>query len=157
MFISRILPEARFLRKRHECEVQSWQWRKADVWRERENSWTSCHRHPDGDRDEGSTFRWWRTSMKEDKDRQCTYNVTLRRVRVTVIAVERQLVLRILSVCIIALVKRHANRRFSVLCYVVMWSVWPKHIFNVSHPKKHLVSKYHKCTHGYMKSTHHSC
>jgi hypothetical protein len=74
-------------------------------------------------------FRWWRTSIEEDKDRQCTYNVTLGRLRVTVVAVEWQLVLRIFSACIIALVIRHANRRFSAPYYVVMWPVWPKHIF----------------------------
>jgi len=33
------------------------------------------------------------------KDRQCTYNVPLRRVRATIIEVEYQLVLHILSVC----------------------------------------------------------
>jgi len=34
------------------------------------------------------------------QDRQCTYNVTLRRVRVTTVAVEKQQVLHILSVCL---------------------------------------------------------
>ena len=34
------------------------------------------------------------------QDRQCTYNVTMRRVRATVVAVERQYVLLILSVCL---------------------------------------------------------
>jgi len=33
------------------------------------------------------------------QDRQCTYNVTLRRVRTTIIAMEKQYVLHILSVC----------------------------------------------------------
>ena len=34
------------------------------------------------------------------QDRQCTYNVKLRRVRMTIVAVEKQLVLRILGVCL---------------------------------------------------------
>ena len=33
-----------------------------------------------------------------EQDRQCTYNVTLRLVRATIVAVEKQKVLRILSV-----------------------------------------------------------
>jgi hypothetical protein len=32
------------------------------------------------------------------RDRQCTYNVTVRSVRETIVAVEKQIVLRILSV-----------------------------------------------------------
>ena len=44
-------------------------------------------------------------SIKDDRNilhttRQCTYNVTLRRVRVTIVAVENQRVLRILIVCL---------------------------------------------------------
>jgi len=35
-----------------------------------------------------------------NKDRQCTHNVTLRRVRATIVAVENQSVLHNLSVCI---------------------------------------------------------
>ena len=34
------------------------------------------------------------------QDRQCTYNVTLRRFRATIVAVEKQYVLHILSVCL---------------------------------------------------------
>jgi len=34
------------------------------------------------------------------QDRQCTYDVTLRRVRETIVAVEKQEVLLILSVCL---------------------------------------------------------
>jgi len=39
----------------------------------------------------------WRWS--DEQERQCTYNVTMRRVRATIVAVERQLVLHIVSVC----------------------------------------------------------
>ena len=35
-----------------------------------------------------------------DQDRQCTYNVTLRRVHATACAVEKQYVLHILSECV---------------------------------------------------------
>jgi len=34
------------------------------------------------------------------QDRQCTYNVTLRHVRATIVAVERQQVLYIVSLCL---------------------------------------------------------
>jgi hypothetical protein len=35
-----------------------------------------------------------------EQDRQCTYNVTSRRVRATIAAMEEQLILHILSVCL---------------------------------------------------------
>jgi len=34
------------------------------------------------------------------QDRQCTYDVTLRRCRASIVAVEKQLVLHILRVCV---------------------------------------------------------
>jgi len=37
--------------------------------------------------------------MPTKQDRKCTYNVTLRRVRVTIVTVEKQEVLHIQSVC----------------------------------------------------------
>ena len=40
------------------------------------------------------------TLIKERQDGQCTYNVTLMRVRVTIVAVEKQKVLNILSLCL---------------------------------------------------------
>ena len=46
---------------------------------------------------EGGWIDLTRTALQ---DRQCTHNVTLRRVRVASIAVERQQVLHILSVCL---------------------------------------------------------
>ena len=52
------------------------------------------------------------------QDRQCAYNVTLRRVRSTIVVVEKQWVLHNLSVSI-ALVIQHAMRMrhiFSVVC-----------------------------------------
>jgi hypothetical protein len=37
---------------------------------------------------------------KYKQDRKCTYNVTLKRVRVTTVAVENKYILHILSVCL---------------------------------------------------------
>jgi len=34
------------------------------------------------------------------QDRQCTYNVTMKRVRTTIVAAEKQLVSHIMSVCL---------------------------------------------------------
>jgi hypothetical protein len=47
----------------------------------------------------GSTVMWLIDSNIQ-QDRQCTYNVTMRRVRATIVAVEKQWVLHNLSVCI---------------------------------------------------------
>jgi len=44
-------------------------------------------------------WAWGELWVHARKDRQCTYNVTSRRVRATIIEVEYQLVLHILSVC----------------------------------------------------------
>jgi len=44
------------------------------------------------------------------QDRHCTYNVTLRRSRVTIVAVEKQWILHILSVLSAVLVIQHAER-----------------------------------------------
>ena len=44
------------------------------------------------------------------QESQCTYNVILRCVRVTLRAMEKQEVLNITRVCILALVIRHAKR-----------------------------------------------
>jgi predicted exporter len=55
-------------------------------------------------------------SFENEQDRQCTYKVTLRSVRITIVAVEKQYVLNILSlsvcvcVCVLALVIRYAKR-----------------------------------------------
>ena len=41
-----------------------------------------------------------RLATNDKKDRQCTYNVTLRRLRVTIVAVEKQYVFHMLIVCL---------------------------------------------------------
>ena len=49
-------------------------------------------------------------------DSQRVYNVTLRRVRVTVVAVEKQNVLHILSVCVcVVLVTQHVKRMRNII------------------------------------------
>jgi len=52
------------------------------------------------------------------QDRQCTYNVILRRVRANIVAVEKQRVLHKLSVCVFAfLIIQHAMRmRHFIIC-----------------------------------------
>jgi hypothetical protein len=51
--------------------------------------------------------------------RQCAYEVTLRRFRVTIVAVEKHEVAYIVRVCILALANRHAQRMRRI-CYL-----WP--------------------------------
>lgn len=46
---------------------------------------------------------------------QCTYNVTMRRARVTTVAMEKQYVLNIMNACITALAIWHAKRMRPVI------------------------------------------
>ena len=49
--------------------------------------------------------------IKQQHDSQCTYNVTFRRVRATIVVVEKQWVLHNLSLCVfVALGIQHAMR-----------------------------------------------
>jgi hypothetical protein len=52
------------------------------------------------------------------EDRQCTFNATMRRARVTIAGMEKQHVLNIMNACIRALVIRHEKRmrRDTVIC-----------------------------------------
>jgi len=60
-----------------------------------------------------------RASLVREEDRQCTYNVALRRVRVSIVTVNKAIVLNIL-VCLYvrALVVRHANHIIPAFCYL---------------------------------------
>ena len=58
------------------------------------------------------------------QDRQCMYNVTLRRVRATVVAVEKQWVLHHLSVCICSLRYPASNVRGT-------YHMWPATLYNI--------------------------
>jgi hypothetical protein len=56
-------------------------------------------------------------SNEEEQETQCTYNATVRRVSVTIVAVEKQCVLHILNVYFIALGIQHATRtRHNAMC-----------------------------------------
>jgi hypothetical protein len=63
--------------------------------------------------------------------RQCTYNVVLRRVRVTIVAVEKQLVLSISCVCLYCYLSRAAckSHLFYAILYCHLWPVGLCHIF----------------------------
>jgi len=61
----------------------------------------------------------------DQPDRQCTYNVTLTRVRATIVAVEKQWVLHNLSACICSL--RHpASNAHAPYCHL-----WPARLCNI--------------------------
>jgi len=45
-------------------------------------------------------FKYVQLFVKFKQDRQCTHNIILRRIRATIVAVEKQRVLHILSVCL---------------------------------------------------------
>ena len=70
------------------------------------------------------------SNIKSDfkQDRQCTYNVTVRRVCATIVAVEKQWVLHNLSVCVCVCVcslRCPACNARTPYCYV-----WPASIYN---------------------------
>ena len=64
-------------------------------------------------------------AQRTKQDRQCTYNVTLRRVRATTVAVEKQQMLHKLSVCICSLCQpaREMPMRSIILSFVVCTAV----------------------------------
>jgi hypothetical protein len=65
------------------------------------------------------------------------YNVILRSLRITIVAVEN-----IMSVSIFALVIRHVNWIFYVHNYTVLWPVWFYYIFYINLQKVWLPEKY---------------
>jgi hypothetical protein len=68
-----------------------------------------------------------------EKGRQCTRKITLRRVRVTPVAVEKQSVFHILSVCVCVCVcvwpELSTMQGASAVLYFHLWPVWLYHIF----------------------------
>jgi len=68
---------------------------------------------------------WW---PYPPQGRRCTYNVTLGRVRVTIVAVGKRWVFRILIVCCLAFVTGHAMLMRRIF-YCHLWPVWFYHIF----------------------------
>jgi hypothetical protein len=69
------------------------------------------------------------------QERQCTYNVILRRVRETIVAVQKQKLLHILSVESVALVIQHAKSMSSSILSSVA-SLAPSYFSTLSH-KRH--------------------
>ena len=64
---------------------------------------------------------------KKLRYKQCTYNVTLRRVRITTVDMEKQRVLHILSVSVCECVSVISNLWTVLYCH--LWLVWLQHIF----------------------------
>ena len=75
------------------------------------------------------------------QDVQCTYNVTLRRVRVTIVSMEKQEMWNTVGVCILVLVVPHAKRMRRInyiavrglaicLCHIVLHFVMKDTILN---------------------------
>jgi hypothetical protein len=62
----------------------------------------------------------------------CTCNATLRRVRVTIAAVENQYALKILSACLCFCLSYPARKSYLVwVVYCHLWFVWLYHIFHI--------------------------
>jgi hypothetical protein len=47
-----------------------------------------------------SAWLWTENGTTQQEDRHCTYNVTSRRVRATIVAVEKQYALHIVGMCL---------------------------------------------------------
>lgn len=61
-----------------------------------------------------------------EQDRQRTYSVTLRRVIVTIVTVENQQVLHILTVSVALVIQKQSA---CAVLYCHLWRVWLYHIF----------------------------
>ena len=87
---------------------------------------------------------WWLTAQdKYEQYRQCTYNVTLRRVRATIVAVEKQWVLHNLSLCTCNLrhPARNAHAPYCHLLPVQLYNIFPhNHINSTIFFKKKLLN-----------------
>jgi len=74
-----------------------------------------------------------RASLVREKDRQCKYNVTLMRVRMSIVTVNKTIILNILvCFCVRALVVQHVNRIIPASYYLSSVSC-PALLFFFSH------------------------
>ena len=75
---------------------------------------------------------YWRYYLRQGS--QCTYNVTLKRFRTTIVAVEKQYVLHIVSVCVSACVAlvpaRNAHAPYCNLWPVQLYNILPHYLIN---------------------------
>jgi len=62
---------------------------------------------------------------------QCTYNVTMRGVRATVVAVEEQLILRILSLCVCVCVCVFSLGYPACNAHAPHCHMWPARLYNI--------------------------
>jgi hypothetical protein len=68
--------------------------------------------------------------IKFKEDGQCTYNVTLRSVRVTIVAVRKHIVLNILSVCLYTALTCSACKSH-LFCAVLYCHIWPVRLYPI--------------------------
>lgn len=81
------------------------------------------------------------TSFHLKQERQCMYHVTLRHIHITIISMEKQLLLNIVCVCILALVTQHTNCIFSAPYYIVIHGLSGSTIFPPLYHKWHNFQK----------------
>ena len=63
----------------------------------------------------------------DKKDRQCTCNITMRRVHATIVALEKQYVLHILSVCVCV----GSLRYLECKAHAPYFKLWPLRLYNI--------------------------
>ena len=79
-----------------------------------------------------------RDECQEKNERKCTYNITFRRVHVTIVAVGKQWVLHILSVCICSL-RYPACNVHGPYCHLWLHGIFPHyHIKDMIFEKKNV-------------------
>jgi hypothetical protein len=66
-------------------------------------------------------------SLRKEEQESVGINVTLTRVRATIVAVEKPEVLHILSLCLLPYLS--STQRACAVLYCHLWPVWPYHIF----------------------------
>ena len=70
--------------------------------------------------------------VKTKQDRQCTYNVTLRRVRATIVAVEDQYYIFWVRVCSLSYPACTEHEPYYIVTYGLFESIFPHYLINVT-------------------------